>query len=260
MFFRGQTARAIESALTEGCCRVQRTMPADLPPTPGYLAMNSDPLGIPAEKAEQASWQVNEAHRFTVEPGFVLLATVPAPPDRPGGWSMLLLAHDARDGTGSLLLGAWWLGAQAPAKPAAAFGWFVGRFGVPLRDGGRRACSTSTRRARSRRSRPAAWMAWSCTRYRRPVSSSARSAGPGASASTRKSTGLTSARSPEPSPDRSPGAAAAATASTYPGRPAERHLLPARPGPRPTQPGDYPASSRPRSASMTPQGGQHAGQ
>jgi len=137
MFFRGQTARAIESALTEGCCRVQRTMPADLPPTPGYLAMNSDPLGIPAEKAEQASWRVNEAHRFTVEPGFVLLATVPAPPDRPGGWSMLLLAHDARDGTGSRLLGAWWLGAQAPANPAAAFGWFVGRFGVPLRDGGR---------------------------------------------------------------------------------------------------------------------------
>jgi hypothetical protein len=88
MFFRGQTARAIESALTEGCCRVQRTMPADLPPTAGYLAMNSDPLGIPAEKAEQASWRVNEAHRFTVEPGFVLLATVPAPPDRPGGWSM----------------------------------------------------------------------------------------------------------------------------------------------------------------------------
>ena len=137
MFFRDQTARAIESALTEGCCRVQRTMPADLPPTPGYLAMNSDPLGIPAEKAEQASWRVNEAHRFAVEPGFVLLAMVPAPPDRPGGWSMLLLAHDARDGTGSRLLGAWWLGAQAPAKPAAAFGWFVGRFGVPLRDGGR---------------------------------------------------------------------------------------------------------------------------
>ena len=35
-------------------------------------------------------------------------------------------------------------------------------------------------------------------------------------------------------------------------RPRERHVLPARPGPRPTQSGDYPASSRPRSASMTP--------
>jgi hypothetical protein len=112
-------------------------MPADLPPAPGYLAMNSDPMGIAPEKAEQASWRAAEAHRFNVEPGFVLLATVPPPPDRPGGLSMLLMAHDATDGSGSQLTGAWWLGPNAPANPVAAFSRFVGRFGTFLTVGSR---------------------------------------------------------------------------------------------------------------------------
>jgi hypothetical protein len=86
IFNRGGTAKAIESLLAKDCCRVQRTMPADLPPTPGYRAMNSDPLGIAPEKAEQASWRAAEAHRFNVEPGFVLLTTVPPQPTgRPAG-------------------------------------------------------------------------------------------------------------------------------------------------------------------------------
>ena len=139
IFNRGGTAKAIESLLAKDCCRVQRTMPADLPPTRGYRAMNSDPLGIAPEKAEQASWRAAEAHRFNVEPGFVLLTTVPPPPDRPGGWSMLLMAHDARDGLGTRLLGAWWLGPDAPAHPVAAFGRFVARFGTYLGDGQREA-------------------------------------------------------------------------------------------------------------------------
>ncbi len=137
IFTRGQAARAIESLLEQDRYRVQTTMPADLPPAPGYLAMNSDPLGITPQKAEQASWRAAEAHRFNVEPGFVLLATVPAPPDRPGGWSMLMMAHDASDGSGSRLTGAWWLGPDAPANPVTAFSRFVGRFGTFLSDGRR---------------------------------------------------------------------------------------------------------------------------
>ena len=134
-FTRGQVAQAIESLLSEDRSRVQRTMPADLSPSPGYLAMNSDQLGIAPEKAEQASWRATQAHRFNVEPGFVLLATVPAPPERPGGWSMLLMAHDACDGSGTRLLGAWWLGPGAPTNPVTAFSQFVARFGTDLRDG-----------------------------------------------------------------------------------------------------------------------------
>lgn len=137
LFTRSQVAKAIESLLSQDCCRVQRTMPADLSPAPGYLVMNSDPLGIAPEKAEQASWRAPEAYRFNVEPGFVLLATVPAPPERPGGWSMLLMAHDARDGAGTQLLGAWWLGPDAPANPVAAFSQFVARFGTYLAHGPR---------------------------------------------------------------------------------------------------------------------------
>jgi hypothetical protein len=117
--------------------RVQRTMPADLSPSPGYTVMNSGELGIAPDKAERASWRATEAHRFNVEPGFVLLTTVPAPPDRPGGWSMLLMAHDARDGSGTQLLGAWWLGPGAPADPVTAFSRFVGRFGRHLSVGRR---------------------------------------------------------------------------------------------------------------------------
>lgn len=87
---------------------MQQTMPADLAPTPGYLAMNKDRLGIPPELAERASWRAAEAYRFNVEPGFVLLGV--APPEQPGRWPMPLIAHDVRDGSGTWLLGAWWLG------------------------------------------------------------------------------------------------------------------------------------------------------
>jgi len=135
LFTRGQVAKAIESSLSEDRYRVQRTMPADLAPSPGYLAMNSDQLGIAPAKAEQASWRATQAHRFNVEPGFVLLATVPSPPERPGGWSMLLMAHDGCDGSGTRLLGAWWLGPGAPANPVTAFSQFVGKFGTDLRVG-----------------------------------------------------------------------------------------------------------------------------
>jgi hypothetical protein len=135
MFFtRGQVASAIESLLRQDCCRVQSTMPADLTPTPGYLAINNDRLGIAPELAERASWRAAEAYRFNVEPGFVLLAV--APPDRPGGWPMLLMAHDARDGSGTQLLGAWWPGPDASRDPVTAFSQFVGKFGTRLSDGG----------------------------------------------------------------------------------------------------------------------------
>ena len=107
-------------------------MPADLMPTPGYQVMNADRFGIPHEKAERASWRATEAYRFNVEPGFVLLATVPPAPDTPGGWSMLMMAHDARDGTGTYLRGAWWLGPGATANPVRAFSQFVARFGARL--------------------------------------------------------------------------------------------------------------------------------
>jgi hypothetical protein len=136
MFFtRSQVAARIEALLTQDCYRVQRTMPADLMADPGYLVMNSDPLGIVPELAERASWRANEAYRFNVEPGFVLLGT--APPEQPGGWSMLLIAHDARDGSGTRLRGAWWLGPGAPANPVTAFSRFAGRFGRLLSDGQR---------------------------------------------------------------------------------------------------------------------------
>jgi hypothetical protein len=129
---RSRAAVAIEAALSEDCCRGHRTMPADLIPAPGYEAMNSDRLGIPTQKAERACWRASRAYRFNVEPGFVLLATVPPPPDVPGGWSMLLMAHDARDGAGTYLRGAWWLGPGAWENPVRAFSQFVGKFGVRL--------------------------------------------------------------------------------------------------------------------------------
>lgn len=69
--------------LTDDRSRVLRTMPADLHATPGYLAVNPHPHGIAPETAERAAWRAPEAHRFEVEPGFVLLAI--APPEHPGG-------------------------------------------------------------------------------------------------------------------------------------------------------------------------------
>ncbi len=113
--------------------RVQRTMPADLLATPGYLVMNNHPLGIAPDVAEMASWRASEAHRFNVEPGFVLLGV--APPDRPGGWPMLLSAYDARDGAGTQLLAAWWLGPDTPTNPVAAFSTFIAQFGTHMSDG-----------------------------------------------------------------------------------------------------------------------------
>jgi hypothetical protein len=94
--------------------------------------MNDDRLGIPALKAERASWRATKAARFNVDPGFVLLATVPPPSHMPDGWSMLLMAHDARDGAGTYLRGAWWLGRGRWESPVRAFSQFVGRFGVKL--------------------------------------------------------------------------------------------------------------------------------
>lgn len=123
--------------LTEHRSRVLRTMPADLHATPGYLAVNRHQHGIAPDNAERAAWRAREAHRFDVESGFVLLAI--APPERPGGWSMLINAHDARDGTGTRLLAAWWLGPYEPRDPVAVFSKFVARFGVHLRDGRREA-------------------------------------------------------------------------------------------------------------------------
>jgi hypothetical protein len=108
-------------------------MPADLAPTSSYLAVNSDRPGIAPERAERASWRVSEAHRFNVEPGFVLLGL--APPEQPGGWPMLLMAHDARDGSGTHLLGAWWPARDAAGNPVTAFSRFVGRFGQHLSNG-----------------------------------------------------------------------------------------------------------------------------
>jgi hypothetical protein len=133
LFTRRQVATRIESLLMQDCCRVQKTMPADLAPTRGYLAMNRDRLGIAPELAERASWRATQAFRFNVEPGFVLLGT--APPEQPGGWPMLLVAHDARDGAGTRLLGAWWLGPDAPRNPVTAFSRFVCKFGRNLSTG-----------------------------------------------------------------------------------------------------------------------------
>jgi hypothetical protein len=136
-FTRGQVAAGIETILTADRSRVLRTMPADLDATAGYVAVNRHPCGITPETAERAAWRAHEAHRFDVEPGFVLLAI--APPERPGGWSMLINAHDARDGAGTRLLAAWWLGPYEPRDPVAVFGKLVARFGVHLRDGRREA-------------------------------------------------------------------------------------------------------------------------
>jgi hypothetical protein len=104
-------------------------MPADLYTTTSYRMMNADRLGIPPQKAEQAGWRATEAYRYNLPSGFVLLATVPPPPERAGGWSMLLMAHDPQDGTGTELRGAWWLGPEYPAHAVKAFSHFVARFG-----------------------------------------------------------------------------------------------------------------------------------
>jgi hypothetical protein len=128
----GLLASRIESTIGPGCCRARGTMPADLSATPGYRVMNADRLGIAPEKAEQAGWRATEAYRFNLESGFVLLATVPPPPDRAGGWSMLLMAYDPQDGTGTQLHGAWWLGPEFPANAIKAFSQFVARFGNPM--------------------------------------------------------------------------------------------------------------------------------
>jgi hypothetical protein len=103
--------------LTDNRSRVLRTMPADLHATSGYLAVNRHPHSIAPETAERAAWRAPEAHRFEVEPGFVLLAI--APPEHSGGWSMLINAHDARDGTGTRLLAAWWLGSVRRILPGS---------------------------------------------------------------------------------------------------------------------------------------------
>jgi hypothetical protein len=131
-FLSGLLAGRIEQVIGQGCCKVRGTMPADLAATPSYLVMNTDQLGIPAEKAEQAAWRATEAYRFNLAAGFVLLATVPPPPERPGGWSMLIMAFDPQDGTGTQLHGAWWLGPDFPAHPVKAFSQLVARFGSPL--------------------------------------------------------------------------------------------------------------------------------
>jgi len=128
----GLLASRIELVIGQGCCKVRGTMPADLVATPSYRAMNADRLGIPAEKAEQAAWRATDAYRFNLAAGFVLLATVPPPPGRAGGWSMLVMAYDPQDGTGTQLRGAWWLGPEFPAHPVRAFSRFVARFGSPL--------------------------------------------------------------------------------------------------------------------------------
>ncbi|WP_250280602.1 MULTISPECIES: hypothetical protein [unclassified Frankia] len=128
-------AAEIESLLVEDRFRVQRTMPADLLATPGYLAMNNHRFGIASEVAERASWRAPEAHRFNVEPGFVLLGV--APPERSDGGHrpMLLSAYDAQNGAGTQLLAAWWLDPGAPREPVAAFSNFLSQFGVYMTSG-----------------------------------------------------------------------------------------------------------------------------
>ena len=173
---------------------------ADLPPTPGYRAMNSDPLGI---RPRRPSGRPGRSTRRTGLPSSRASCCWRRSPlaDRPGGWSMLLLAHDARDGTGSRLLGAWWLGSAGAGEAAAAFGWFVGRFGVPLRDGGREGLFYFHTPSPVPPQPPGTLDGGEL----HAISQTRQFVGPvgwaGASASTRKSTGLTSARSPEPSPD-----------------------------------------------------------
>jgi hypothetical protein len=124
----GLLAGRTELVIRQGCCKVRGTMPA----APGYRVMNVDRLGIAAEKAERAAWRATEAYRFNLAAGFVLLATVPPPPERACGWSMLVMAYDPQDGTGTQLRGAWWLGPEFPAHPVKAFSQFVARFGSPL--------------------------------------------------------------------------------------------------------------------------------
>jgi hypothetical protein len=108
-------------------------MPAEMLATPGYLVMNNHPLGIAPEIAEMASWRADKAHRFNVEPGFVLLGV--APPTRPGGQPMLLSAYDPQDGSGTQLLGAWWLKPDTADDAVAAFSKFVAQFGAHMSDG-----------------------------------------------------------------------------------------------------------------------------
>ena len=128
----GLVASRIELVIGQGCCRARGTMPADLYTTRNYRTMNADRLGIPPQKAEQAGWRATEAYRYNLPSGFVLLATVPPPPERTGGWSMLLMAYDPQDGTGTELRGAWWVGPEFPAHAIKAFSRFVARFGSPL--------------------------------------------------------------------------------------------------------------------------------
>jgi hypothetical protein len=129
---RSRAAVAIEEALSQDCTRELGTMPADLVPILGYGAMNADRFGVPAQKAERASWRASKAYRFAVGPGFVLLATVPPPPRSPDDWTMLLMAHDAGDEAGTYLRGAWWLGPGTWDNPMRAFSQFVGRFAVKM--------------------------------------------------------------------------------------------------------------------------------
>jgi hypothetical protein len=128
----GLLASKIELTIGRGCCPARSTMPADLFATPSYRVMNADRLGIAADKAERASWRASEAYRYNLPAGFMVLATVPPPPERAGGWSMLVMGYDPRDGTGTQLRGAWWLGPEFPAQPIAAFSKFVARFGRAL--------------------------------------------------------------------------------------------------------------------------------
>jgi hypothetical protein len=129
---RSRAAVAIEAALSEDCASELRTMPGDLVPILGYGAMNADRFGVPARKAERASARATKAYRFDVDPGFVLLATVPPLPRSPDDWTMLLMAHDAGDGEGTYLRAAWWLGPGSWDNPMRAFSQFVGRFAVKM--------------------------------------------------------------------------------------------------------------------------------
>jgi hypothetical protein len=131
-FLSGVMAGEIEWAIRRGCGQVRATMPADLFISESYRAVNSDRLGIPAGKAERAGWRASEACRLALPSGAVLLATVPPPPERAGGWSMLLMAYEPPD-SGTLLRGAWWIGPEYPVNAVKAFSLFVARFGIRLR-------------------------------------------------------------------------------------------------------------------------------
>ena len=108
-------------------------MPADLTPTPGYLAVNDHPWGLTAAEVEQAAWRATEVYRMSVEPGMVLLCV--APPSRPGDAPILIFAHDSRDGSGTYLRGAWRLGPGATTDPVRNFSRLIGNFGRHLEHG-----------------------------------------------------------------------------------------------------------------------------